>query len=135
MPKSLSEVPSFMKTERLASFATVDTKGRPHVVPVFFTYNKGKIYVQTNRKSRKVLNLVKNNNVAIAVYRGEEAVIIRGKGRVVTDRNQFVKRTQEHIDKYRLQLDDLGRDAMGIPLFNAEIRCVVEVVPKKLLFW
>jgi len=135
MPKSLSEVSSFMQKEWLASFATVDAEGRPHVVPVFFTYDEGRVYVQTDRKSVKVRNLAKNSNVAIAVYRGEEAVIIRGKGKVIADRNEFIKRTQEHIDKYHLQLDEHGRDSMGIPLFDAKIRCVIEVIPEKILFW
>ncbi len=135
MPKSLTEVSSFMRKERLASLATVDAKGRPHVVPVFFTYDEGRVYVQTDRKSVKVRNLAKNCNVAIAVYRGEEAVIIRGRGKVIADKNEFTERTQEHIDKYRLQLDEHGRDSMGIPLFNAKIRCVIEIAPDKILFW
>ncbi len=135
MPKSLSEVLSFMQKERLASLATADAEGRPHIAPVFFTYNQRRVYVQTDRKSTKVRNLTKNSNVAIAVYRGEEAVIIRGKGKVITDRNEFIKRTQEHTDKYRLQLDEHGRDAMRIPLLDAKIRCVIEIVPEKILFW
>lgn len=135
MPKSLSEVSSFLQKERLASFATVDAEGRPHIVPIFFTYDGGKVYVQTDRKSVKVRNLAKNGNIAISVYRGEEAVIIRGKGKIIADEDEFIKRTQEHIDKYRLQLDEQGRDSMGIPLFDANIRCVIEVAPEKILFW
>ncbi len=135
MPQSLSEVSSFMQKERLASFATVDVKGRPHIVPVFFTYDEGKVYVQTDRQSVKVCNLARNSNVAIAVYRGEEAVIIRGIGKVVMDRKAFIERTQEHIGKYRLQLDEQGRDSMGIPLFDAKTRCVIEIIPDKILFW
>lgn len=135
MAKTLSEVSSFMRKEWQASFATVGAEGRPHIIPVFFTYNEGKVYVQTDRKSVKVRNLTKNSNVAVAVYRGEEAVIIRGKGKVIADRNEFTKRTQQHIDKYHLQLDEHGRDSMGIPLFDAKIRCVIEVVPERILFW
>lgn len=135
MPKSLSEVSNFLQKERLASFATVDAEGGPHILPVFFTYDNKKVYVQTDQKSVKVRNLAKNSNVAIAVYRAEEAVIIRGRGKVIADRNEFIKRTQEHIDKYRLQLDKHGRDAMGIPLFDAKIRSVIEVVPERILFW
>lgn len=135
MPQSLSEVSSFMRKERLASFVTVDAKGRPHIVPVFFTYDEGKVYVQTDRQSVKVRNLAKNRNVAIGVYRGEEAVIIRGIGKVVMDRKAFIKRTQEHICKYRLQLDEQGRDSMGISLFDTKTRCVIEIIPDKILFW
>ena len=124
-----------MDKERLASFATVDSDCRPHVVPVFFTYENGRVYVQTDKNSVKVRNLSRNNNVAVAVYRGEEAVVIRGKGRVVEDHQEFRRRTQDHVDKYRLQLDDHGRNSLGIPLFDRRVRCVIEATPKSILFW
>jgi nitroimidazol reductase NimA-like FMN-containing flavoprotein (pyridoxamine 5'-phosphate oxidase superfamily) len=124
-----------MNQERLASFATVDTCNKPHVVPVFFTHDNGKIYVQADRKSLKVRNLRRNHNVAVAVYRNEEAVIIRGKGQIIESENEFIKRTQQHIDKYHLKLDAEGCDSMGIQLFNSQIRCVVEVTSEKILFW
>lgn len=120
---------------RLASFATVTPKGEPHVVPVFFTYENGRVYVQTDRLSVKVQNLLKNNNVAVAVYNGEEAVILFGKGKVIEDEEEFIKRTQDHINKYRLQIDKQGRDSLGIPLFDRTVRCVIEVFPKRILYW
>jgi len=135
MPRNLSEVSYFMNRERLASFVTVDARNRPHVVPVFFTYEEGRVYVQTDRNSVKVKNLRENDNVALAVYSGEEAVIIRGKAKIIHDKTEFVKRTQQHIDKYNLQLDEQGRDSYGIPLFDFNRRCVVEVIPDKILFW
>jgi nitroimidazol reductase NimA-like FMN-containing flavoprotein (pyridoxamine 5'-phosphate oxidase superfamily) len=135
MPKNLNEVQRFMGTENLASFATVGSDGEPHVVPVFFTYENQRVYVQTDRKSVKVRNLQKNNKVAVAVYRGEEAVILRGKARIIEDHEEFTKRTQDHIAKYRLKLDKNGKDSMGIPLFDKTIRCVVEVTSKRIIFW
>jgi len=135
MPKSMGEVQSFMNRERLASFATVRSKKEPHIVPVFFTYDDGKVYIQTGRNSLKVRNLLKNDNVAVAVYHEEEAVIIRGKGLVIDSDEEFIKRTREHIDKYQLRLDEHGRDFLGIPLFNKKVRCVIEVTPKRILFW
>jgi nitroimidazol reductase NimA-like FMN-containing flavoprotein (pyridoxamine 5'-phosphate oxidase superfamily) len=135
MPRSLREVQSFMDRERLASFATVGPKDEPHVVPVFFTYEGGKVYVQADRDSVKVRNLLGNNNVAVAVYCGEEAVIIRGNGRVIDSEEEFIKRTQDHINKYKLILDGHGRDSLGIPLFDRKVRCVVEITPKRIMFW
>lgn len=149
MLKNLADVASFMEQEWLASFVTVDAENKPHVVPVWFTYEDGKVHVQTDRNSVKVGNIERNNNVAIAVYRGEEAVIIRGKGRLIEDEKQFVKFTQQHIDKYNrlfnrarntkgveyIKLDEHGRDSMGIPLFDSKVRCIIEVTPEKVLFW
>ena len=119
----------------MASFATVSSNNEPHVVPVFFTYDDGKVYIQTDRNSVKVRNLMKNDNVALTVYHGEEAVIMRGKALLIDSQKEFIKRTQEHIDKYHLKLDKHGRDSLGIPLFNEKVRCVIEVTPKRLLFW
>jgi len=149
MLKNLADVASFMEQEWLASFVTVDAENKPRVVPVWFTYEDGKVHVQTDRNSVKVGNIERNNNVAIAVYRGEEAVIIRGKGRLIEDEKQFVKFTQQHIDKYNrlfnmarntkgveyIKLDEHGRDSMGIPLFDSKVRCVIEVKPDKVLYW
>jgi len=124
-----------MDRERLASFATVNLNNEPHVVPVFFTYANGKVYVQADRNSVKVRNLLRNNRVTVAVYSGEEAVIIRGKGRIVESDEEFVKRTQEHVSKYGLKIDNQGRDSLGIPLFDKKVRCVIEVSVSKIMFW
>jgi len=149
MLKNLAEVASFMEREWLASFVTVDAENKPHVVPVWFTHDDGKFHVQTGRKSMKARNIKINDNVAVAVYCGEEAVIIRGKGRVVEGEKEFVKLTQRHIDKYNrlfniahktegieyIKLDEQGRDSLGIPLFDSKVRCVIEVTPDKVIFW
>jgi nitroimidazol reductase NimA-like FMN-containing flavoprotein (pyridoxamine 5'-phosphate oxidase superfamily) len=135
MPKNMEEVQSFMDREHLASIATVDGRNQPHVVPVFFTYENGMIYVQTDRNSAKVRNLLRNSRVAIAVYNQEEAVIVRGKGRILESDKEFIRRTQEHIHKYRLKLDEQERDSLGIPLFDKKVRCVIEVTSKRIIFW
>jgi len=147
--KNRAEVARFIEREWLASFVTIDAKGKPHVVPVWFTYDGGKVHVQTDRESIKVRNMRRNRNVAVAVYHGEEAAILRGKGRVVDDEKEFVRLTQRHIEKYNrlvnvahktqgvqyIKLDEQGRDSMGKPLFDPMIRCVIEVTPEKVIFW
>lgn len=135
MPKTSSEVQDYMNRKRLASFVTVDAGNKPRIVPVFFTYDEGRVYIQTDRSSVKVRNLMKNDNVAVAVYSGEEAVIIRGKGGILENDEEFVKKTQDHIEKYKLKLDEQGRDSLGIPLFDKKIRCIIEVVPTRMIFW
>jgi len=50
--------------------------------------------------------------VAVAVYSGEEAVIIRGKGRIIYRDEEFVKRTQDPINK--LRLDKHGGNPLGV---------------------
>jgi len=93
MPKNLSEVPAFMRQVWLATFATVDARLRPHAVPVFFTFDEGRVYIQSDRRSVKVRNLKRNDAVAVVVSRGDEVVILRGRGRIVEDEGQFIRRT------------------------------------------
>jgi nitroimidazol reductase NimA-like FMN-containing flavoprotein (pyridoxamine 5'-phosphate oxidase superfamily) len=150
MPKALAEVQGFMDNEWLACFATVDAHNRPHAVPVWFTYEDGKVHVQTCRKSIKVRNVLKNPYVAVTVYNYlEEAVVIKGRAHVIGDEGEFRRLTQAHIDRYNrlfnkargttgveyIKLDEKGRDSMGIPLFDHKTRCIIEVVPDKILFW
>jgi nitroimidazol reductase NimA-like FMN-containing flavoprotein (pyridoxamine 5'-phosphate oxidase superfamily) len=135
MLKTLEDVQEFMDKERLASFVTVALDNEPHVVPVFFTYKDGKAYVQTDRKSAKVRNLTRNGNAALAVYKDEEAVVINGKARVIEDEGEFVKLTQDHVDKYRLSLNTEGKDSLGISLFDKNIRCIIEIKAEKVRFW
>lgn len=137
MPTSSVEVIDFMHRQRIAAFCTVDNDHKPHVVPVFFTYVDNKVYVHTDRNSVKVHNLLKNPKVAITVYSGdfgEEAVVIRGQARIVNE-DEFIIRTREHVEKYQIQLDEQGRDSLGVPCFDSKARCVIEITVDRLLFW
>jgi hypothetical protein len=62
-------------------------------------------------------------------------VTIRGRARKIDDEQEFIRKTHDHVDKYRLTLDSQGRDSRGIPLFNQEIRCVVETTIRRVVFW
>lgn len=57
------------------------------------------MYVQTDMDSVKVRNLSRNNSASVAVYSREEAVIMRGKERIIESDKEFVERTQDHINK------------------------------------
>jgi general stress protein 26 len=149
MPKTMAEVPSFLNEQWIATLATVDKQGKPHTVPVWFTFDQGKVHVQTDRKSVKVRNIQFNPNASVAVYIRDEAVILNGKAGLIDSEEDFRKLTQAHIDKYNrlfniahntqgieyIKLDAQGRDNMGTPLFNYTVRCIIEVVPEKMLFW
>lgn len=150
LPKNIADVPAFLNMQWIATFVTVDGRGKPHAVPVWFTFDDGKFHVQTDRSSVKVRNVHSNPYVAIAVYdMRDEAVCVRGRAQLVSDEEEFRRLTQVHIDKYNrlhnvanstdgieyIKLDTHGRDAMGIALFDYKVRCVVEVKPERTLFW
>jgi general stress protein 26 len=150
MPKTEKEVRGFLDDQWVATFTSVDGHNRPHAVPVWFTSDENRVHIQTDRKSVKVRNIRYNPNVAIVICNtADEAIVMRGKAHLINDEKEFKRLTQAHIDKYNrlfniahntqgveyVKLDARGRDSMGIPLFDTTVRCVVEVIPERTLFW
>jgi len=68
MPHKLLEVQRFMDSEELAAFCTVGSKNEPHVVPGFFTYSDGKVYVQTDRTSVTEVSYIDHSRGAVGAY-------------------------------------------------------------------
>ncbi len=74
------ELEAFVRDARVARLATVDERGRPHVVPVCFVYQDGAVYSLLDAKPkrvpvtrlRRVRNLLANPNVQLLVDRYEE---------------------------------------------------------------
>ena len=57
----------FLKYSRVARIATADERGMPHVVPVCHLWEQGCVYFGTARESKKVHNLERNSQIALAV--------------------------------------------------------------------
>ena|SRR3990170_457439 len=71
---------AFVREARVARLATVDERGRPHVVPICFVYDGGAVYSVLDakpkrvpvRRLRRVRNLVANPDVQVLVDRWDE---------------------------------------------------------------
>jgi PPOX class probable F420-dependent enzyme len=74
------EVEAFINSQRLARLATVDEQGRPHIVPICFAHDDGRIYSVLDskpkrvpvRELRRVRNLLANPNVQLLFDRYDE---------------------------------------------------------------
>ena len=49
----------FLKSQKILRLATIDKKGMPHIVPVWYLYKDGIFYVGTNTKTKKARNVKK----------------------------------------------------------------------------
>ncbi len=67
--------------ERNIWMATVRPDGRPHLVPVWFVWTEGKLYVCIEPESVKARNLAGNSNVSLALEQGNHPVICEGEAR------------------------------------------------------
>ena len=77
------EVKSLFKKQSLVSFATVDEKGNPNVVPIFWKsiLDEERILLIDNFMRMSKNNILKNNSVCVAFWDSEteEAYKIKGE--------------------------------------------------------
>ena len=70
----------FIRQQRVARLATVDSHGRPHIVPIVFVYNDETIYTPIDLKPKdvrpqdllRVLNIAQNPDVQVLLDRYDE---------------------------------------------------------------
>jgi F420H(2)-dependent biliverdin reductase len=67
-----------LQTEQNLWLATVRPTGTPHLVPIWFVWVAGKIYLCTGSDSVKVRNLRQNPQVSIALEDGTKPIVIEG---------------------------------------------------------
>lgn len=86
-PKQIEE---FLKKVQVGVLSTVDTKGRPHAIPMWCLYEDGEFVMSTGIGSQKHKNIQNNENVMMVFDQRETpyyAVMVRGIARVETAHN------------------------------------------------
>jgi len=85
-----AEVEAFLGGQRTARVATSDEGGMPHVVPLWFVWVDGALFVNTTRGNRSVRNMEANPRAAATVDDGEayddlRGVVVAGRMAEATD--------------------------------------------------
>ena len=139
-PFSEQEIKDFLTTKVLMlHLGTVDGKGHANIHPVAYYYDpsNNKFYVLTEKKSKKVRNLKKNEIVYFCVddpnppYKGA-----RGKGDVVIreDLDFNVSILEKIIPRYSGKLEDPTSQALLEELKKGEA-VVLEISPAYFSTW
>jgi hypothetical protein len=66
------ELESFLLEQRTARMATVSPDGEPHVVPMWFVWDDGQIYINTLKRSRRTRDLDRGSRVSLTIDGGYE---------------------------------------------------------------
>ena len=86
-----------LKEQKILRLATINPKGIPHIVPVWYKYLGGKIYVGTNTRTVKAKNIMKNKQVSFCIDVGIRSPI---RGTMATGKASLIL---EKIMSQRLQ--------------------------------
>ena len=86
---SASRLRALLGRSLIASLATVDSRGRPHVVPMWFLRQGERILIPTSSKTVKIRHLARNPQAAVMVHEVAPAhavsgVLVRGAVEILT---------------------------------------------------
>jgi general stress protein 26 len=95
-----------LQTEHNLWLATVRRNGRPHLVPIWFVWTGGKIYLCTASSSVKARNVLANPEVSAALEDGSRPVVIEGQARAVEVVPPAVVQAFQHKYDWNISTDD-----------------------------
>jgi PPOX class probable F420-dependent enzyme len=84
-PDRLAAAIPRLEREQNIWIATIRPDGRPHLVPIWFVWLDGKVWICTPLNSQKVKNICKNPNVVISLEDGLNPVIFEGVAALQND--------------------------------------------------
>lgn len=142
MPNKVTEeeVNSFLKSKLNLQLATIDEDGYPSIQPVWFLYDKesGKIYISTQKTTRKARNLSKNSDKIYFSIDDENLPYKGVKGRGVARISEKIDWNRPIIEKIIVKyLGTLDNPLALMLLENAKkgIQVVIEITPKFFSAW
>ena len=125
----------FLKTQKVLRLSTIDKKGIPHIVPVWYSYNRKVIQIGTNTRTRKVKNIKNNSQVSFCVDVGINApniygVMGQGLASLVLEKSKVKRIAKKILSRYFKTMDNKS----AIELWN-DTDCIIEIIPEKFSVW
>ncbi len=125
----------FVKLQKILRLATIDPKGNPHIVPVWYDYSRAKFYVGTNTRTKKAQNIRQNSKVSFCIDTGINSpdifgVMGVGKARLILDNRRVQSIAKRILLRYFRSL----RNKSAQQLLN-DTDCIIEITPKRLSTW
>ncbi len=131
----MSKRDEFLKKQKILRLATLDKKGNPHVVPVWYLFNSKKLYIGTNSKTEKAKNVKNNSKVSFCVDVGINSpdifgVMGQGVGKLIIEKNEVARIEKIILLRYFNTLDDKSAKEL-----LEETDCIIEITPKEYSVW
>ncbi|AJZ76180.1 pyridoxamine 5'-phosphate oxidase family protein [Candidatus Nitrosotenuis cloacae] len=124
----------FLKKQKILHLATIDSKGMPHLVPVWYKYIGKKFYIGTNTKTSKAKNIAKNNKICFCVDAGVwspiDGMMGTGRAKLIRDNYKVKKIAGQILLRYFKTLK--GKSAKQL---LDQTNCVIEITPLKVTSW
>ena len=131
----MSKRDEFLKKQKILRLATLDKKGNPHVVPVWYLFDSKKLYIGTNSKTEKAKNVKDNSKVSFCVDVGINSpdifgVMGQGNAKLIIGKNEVSRIEKTILLRYFKTLNNKSAQEL-----LEETDCIIEIVPKRYSVW
>jgi len=131
---------SLILSSRVARMGTVDTSGKPHIVPVCFAYLDGRIYVPVDKKPKstawrglkRIKNISAHPDVSFLIDNYSEDwselfyILIHGRAEIVSGGEGYAGSLEALSAKYP-QYEKMRLAKAGLP--------VIRIAPERIISW
>ena len=138
------EVQQFLSSNTVLEVATIGGDGWPHLAPMWYVMDEGKVVFRSFTKSQKIVNLARNPKMTVLVETGDDysqlqGVMIKGTAQLVTDPAYVLSVYGGLAAKYPMINDtpvELDAEALEAAFGRfASKNTAVVVVPNKIITW
>jgi PPOX class probable F420-dependent enzyme len=138
------EAEQFLGSNTVLEVATIGGDGWPHLAPMWYVMDEGRVVFRSFTKSQKIVNLQRNPKLSVLVEAGDDysqlqGVMIKGTARLVTDPDYVLTIYGGLAAKYPMindipvELDAAALDAAFGRFASKNTAVVVE--PVKTITW
>ncbi len=129
---SQAEMEPYLRSQRTVRVATTGARGDPHVVPLWFVWHDGTLFLNSTRGNPTVENALRTGRAAAVIDDGEDYEVLRGvtlSGRVeqAADDSRLPRVEGEWSEKY------LGGGE--VPYRRWRNRVWLRLVPERIASW
>ena len=129
MPLFDSKAEAFLNEVHFARLATVKKNGAPHLTPIWYMYEDGKLLVNTTPSRVKYRNIEGDPRVSLLVDDAYSYLIVEGRARVAKERD--AKRDIETL-AIRYHGEDKGRKSAR-EIYWKMPRVSLEIMPERII--
>lgn len=132
------EIWSFIESQKTVQVATINKDGTPHVMPLWFAIEEGRIVLETFTKSQKIVNLERDDRISILFEDGESYNELKGVS--IKGRAELVR----HLDEvHRLHMAVIVRNQPEVPVelleqataSMASKKTAILIEPERFITW
>jgi PPOX class probable F420-dependent enzyme len=131
------EQKAFLAGARTLILSSIDPRGYPHSVAMWFSIFDGLVHMTTFRKAQKVLNIRRNPRVALLAEAGVRygelrGLMIRGRAELVEDTELCTRILTDIQSRYFGPLTESERDRLRR---QAAKRVAIRIHPERVASW